>query len=372
MTENYVEKGTSSSMNHQVHLWHNGDETGGKKKGGCGLKRSIGVSVALLLALSLGLSGCNSGNKAKDDKGSGAAPQGSRKISVATGGTGGVYYVYGGGVAKVISKNVPGVEATAEVTSASVDNAKLIGAGKADLAFIMGDVAYDAINGAGKFKESGKVPLKTIAVMYSNYMQVVALDGSGINSIADLRGKRVSTGAPGSGTEVKGLRVLEAAGLDPDQDLKREKLGVSESAGALKDRKIDAFFWDGGLPTAAVLDLAATPGIKIKLIPQGDLIDKMISKYGPVYFKLTIPKGTYKGVDYDVPVAGVANLLVASEKMDEKLAYSVAKALIENKPDLVAVHKEAERLSAESAVVGSPIPLHAGAIKYFKEKGTLK
>ncbi len=175
------------------------------------------------------------------------------RLSIATGGTGGVYYPLGGGMANIFSKYIPYMEATAEVTPASVDNCLLVGGGKAELALIMADVGWDAYQGKGRFKE--KIPLRTVAVLYPNNMHIVTIEGKGIEKVIDLKGKRVSTGAPGSGTEVKALRVIEAYGLDPDKDMKRDKLGASESAGALKDRKIDAYFWDGGLPTASVTDL---------------------------------------------------------------------------------------------------------------------
>ncbi len=292
------------------------------------------------------------------------------RLSVATGGTGGVYYVFGGGIAQVISKNIPNVDATAEVTAASVDNCKLIQAQKADLALIMADVGYDAFKGLGRFKAApGAIPVRTVAVLYSNYMHFVALEGSGIKSMPDLRGKRVSTGAPGSGTEVKALRVLESYGINPEKDLKRERLSVAESAGALKDRKVDAFAWDGGLPTAAILDLAATPGIKIRLLNNAEHLDMLTQKYGPVYFKLVIPKTAYPNMDADVTVAGVANLLICNEKMPTDLAYQIIKVLLEKQPDLVAVHKEAAHFTLQSAAVGSSIPFHPGAVKYFQEKG---
>lgn len=289
------------------------------------------------------------------------------RLSVVTGGTGGVYYPYGGGMAAVLTKHLPGVDVTAEVTAASVDNCKLVAIQKADLGFVMGDVAYDAYMGTGKFKE--KLPMRNLAVLYSNFMHVVALDGKNINTVADLKGKKISTGAPGSGTEVKALRVLEAYGINPDKDVSRDRLGASESAGALKDNKIDAYFWDGGLPTASILDIAATPGIKIKLLGHADGVSKMVAKYGPVYFKGTIPKNTYPGIATDTPVAAVANLLICHEKMDVTLAYNILKTLLAFKPELVAVHKEATHLTLEGAVHGSPIPYHPGAIKYFKEKG---
>jgi hypothetical protein len=299
--------------------------------------------------------------------GSPAEAQKSLKLSIATGGTGGVYYPLGGGMANVISKHIPYAEATAEVTSASVDNCLLVGAGKADLALIMADTGWDAINAKAKFKE--KLPLRTVAVLYPNNMHVVTLEGKGIAKITDLKGKRVSTGSPGSGTEVMALRVLEAFGIDPDKDLKRDKLGASESAGALKDGKIDAYFWVGGLPTASVTDLGATPGLKIKLIGHDEALAKMNEKYGAIYAKGAIPAKTYPGQDADVPITVVWNLLVCHEKMKETVVYDILKTFFDRKPELVAVHREAEALALEPQKDGSPIPFHPGAIKYFGEKG---
>src|SRR5262245_36231896 len=200
-------------------------------------------------------------------------------ISIATCGTGGVYYPLGGGLADVLSKHVPGMQATAEVTGGSVDNLKLIGSGKPYVGFAMTDAAQDAMKGEDKFK-GNKVPVKTLAILYPNRMHVVSIDGLGVNKMADLKGKRVSTGSPGSATEVMAFRVIEAAGLNRDKDITRERLGVAESVNAIKDRKIDAFFWVGGLPTAAVTDLANTPGIKIRMIDHADLVPAMNEKWG--------------------------------------------------------------------------------------------
>ena len=297
-----------------------------------------------------------------------AVAQVKTRLSIATGGTGGVYYPLGGGLAALISKHLPGVEATAEVTTASVDNMKLLHADKVALTLTQSDIALDAYQGQMKgFSE--KVGVRTISALYSNYMHIVALDGSGIKTITDLRGKRVSTGAPGSGTEVKGLRVLEAYGITPKDLKSQDRLGASESAAAMKDRRIEAFIWDGGLPTAAILDLGATPGIKIQLIGHGDGVAKMVSKYGPVYFVGTIPKGTYGGMETDVQVAALTNLLTVHERMDESLAYQITKLLHERTADLVAVHQAAKEITPKSAVVGSPVPFHPGAIRYYKEKG---
>jgi hypothetical protein len=290
------------------------------------------------------------------------------RLSIATGGTGGVYYPLGGGLANVLSKALPGVEATAEVTSASVDNIKLVGAGKADVAFTLADTAADGLNGVGKFKE--KVAVRALAVLYANKSQWVTVEGTGVQKMQDLKGKRIGTGAPGSGTEIIALRILEAYGIDPDKDVTREKLSVAESVNALKDRKIDAFFWSGGVPTAAVTDLAASPGMKIRLLDHADAIPAMVKKYGALYVKGTIPAGSYPGQAKDAQVADVWNLLVVNEKMDEKLAHDLAKTVFERKAELAAVHSEAKNIDlARQYEVGSPVPFHPGAARYFAEKG---
>jgi len=207
-------------------------------------------------------------------------------------------------------------------------------------------------------------------VMYPNRMHVVSIEGAGVNKIADLKGKRVSTGSGGSATEVMAFRVIEAAGLDKDKDLRRERLGVAESVNAIKDRKIDAFFWVGGLPTAAITDLASTPGVKIKLIDHADLVPAMNRKYGNLYVQDVIPKDMYRGMDADNKQATVMNLLVTHQNMDEKTAYSILKAIFEHKEELVRVHKEAENFRLENQKKeASPIPWHPGAVKYFSEKG---
>jgi len=294
--------------------------------------------------------------------------QKSVRLSIATGGTGGVYYPLGGGMANIISKYIPYTEATAEVTTASVDNCRLVGAGRAELALIMADTGWDAYQGKAQFKE--KIPLRTVAVLYPNNMHIVTVEGKGIDKVTDVNGKRVSTGAPGSGTEVMALRALEAYGLDPTKDMTRDKLGVSESAGALKDRKIDAFFWVGGLPTAAVMDLGATPGIRMKLIGHADAVPKMREVYGPIYVRGAIPAKTYPGQTVGVPIAVVWNLLVCHENMNGDIVYNIVKTIFDRKPELVAAHGEAKNITLEpQAVGGSPIPFHPGAIKYFTEKG---
>jgi TRAP transporter TAXI family solute receptor len=269
----------------------------------------------------------------------------------------------------VLSKHVPGMQATAEVTGGSVDNLKLVGSGKPYVAFAMTDAAQDAFRGEDKFK-GNKVPLKTLMILYPNRMHVVTVEGRGISKMSDLKGKRVSTGSPGSATEVMAFRLIEAAGLDKDSDVKRERLGAAESVNAIKDGKIDAFFWVGGLPTAAVTDLANTPNTKVKLIDHADMVAAMNKKYGNLYVQDTIPKDTYKGMDADNHQATVMNILVAHESMDDKTAYNIVKAIFDRKDDIVAVHKEALNFKLESQKASaSPIPFHPGAVKYFAEKG---
>jgi TRAP transporter TAXI family solute receptor len=314
------------------------------------------VVASVLLGSALALSG---------------APKAQEKysLSIATGGTGGVYYPLGGGLANLLSKYVPGLQATAEVTGGSIDNLKLIATGKPYIAFSMADAGQDAYRGEDKFKGT-KVPLRTLMVLYPNRMHVVTIDGIGITKMADLRGKRVSTGSPGSATEVMGFRVIEAAGLDRDRDMKRERLGVAESVNALKDRKIDAFFWVGGLPTAAVTDLANTPGIKIRMIDHADTVAAMNKKYGPLYIEDVIPKATYRGMDADNRQATVWNILVSHENLSNQTAYNIVKTIFDKRDDMIAVHKEAENFRLENQrAAASPIPFHPGAVKYFAERG---
>ncbi len=298
-----------------------------------------------------------------------AAAAQAQNISIATGGTGGVYYPLGGGMAAVLSKHVPGMQATAEVTGGSVANMQLVGTGKSYIALTQADAAIDALKGQDKF--TGKpIPVRTLMVLYPNRMHVVSIEGTGVTKIQDIKGKRVSTGSGGSATEVFAFRVIEAAGLDKDKDMKRERLGVAESVNALKDRKIDAFFWVGGLPTAAVTDLATTPGVKIKMIDIANLVPAMAKKYGNIYIKDVIPQRIYKGMEADNQTATVTNLLTAHESMDQKTAYAIVKTLWDHRADLVRVHAEAVNIKPENQRAdASSIPWHPAAIKFFAEQG---
>jgi uncharacterized protein len=290
-------------------------------------------------------------------------------IAIATGGTGGVYYPLGGGMASVLSKHVPNLQATARVTGGSVDNLRLIHSGQSEVALVMVDAALDALQGQEKFK-GNPVAVRTLMILYPNRMHVVSIDGAGVTKMSDLKGKRVSTGSPGSATEVMAFRVIEAAGLHRDTDMRRERLGVAESVNALKDRRIDAFFWVGGLPTAAVTDLGATPGVKIAMIDTADTVNAMNKKYGSIYSTGMIPAKTYPGQTKDNPVAVVQNILVANAKLPDQVAYDIVKTFIEKRDELIAVHREAESITLDNQRNdNTTIPWHPGALKYFKERG---
>ena len=294
-----------------------------------------------------------------------------RFLSIATGGTGGIYYPYGGGLAKVLNEQLPGVRATAEVTGASADNLRFVRDGRADLAFVMGDVLADAVRGKGVF-EGQPLPIVSLATLYTNYMHLVTLSSTGVERVADLRGRVVSLGSPGSGTEIAAERVLRASGLDPGRDVTRQGLGVTESAGALKDGKIAAFFWMGGVPTPALQDLAHSPGVKMRLIPTGPAMPALLAAHGDVYVRGEVPAGVYPGVDAPVPVSGVMNLLVVNASMEEQLAYDITRVLIERQPELARIHPEARNLRLESAPRNSPAPFHAGALRYYRERNAIR
>jgi len=342
----------------------------------------------LLLALALALTACVTedqvqpvasdpaaagGGAAATGDAAAAAPTdaepaaGGGRLTIATGGTGGVYFVYGGGIANEITQTLEGYEATAQVTSASVDNAFLVADGDADVGFSLADTAADAVNGAEQFAEGGPLDLQALGNVYRNVNHLVTTAGTGIASVADLRGRGVSVGAPGSGTEVTALRVLEVAGIDPDADLRREQLGVSESVQALRDGTIEAFFWSGGLPTAAISDLASTD--ELVLVPLDEQLAGLVEAYGDVYQEVTVPADTYEGLAGDATAIGVANYLLVSADMDEQLAHDLTALLFERQEALTQVHPEAANLDLERAQDVAPLELHPGARRYYAEAG---
>ena len=296
------------------------------------------------------------------------AAQEKLNIFIATGPTSGVYYPMGGGLADLLTKHVPGLNATAGTTAGSIANLQLMMSGQAQVAFSMADASWDAYKGQQKFQDK-PVPVRALMVLYPNRMHIVTVEGTGINKFSDLKGKRVSTGAVNSATEVMALRVLEAYGMGL-KDIIQERLDPGKSADAIKDKKLDAFFWVGGVPTSAVTDLAATPGMKLKLVDHSDALEPMIKKYGPLYVKDAIAAKSYPGQEAANQIVTVWNVLIARADIPDRLAYDIVKTLFDRKEDMVRVHGDAKsfdlRYQTNAAAV---IPFHPGAVKYFREKG---
>jgi uncharacterized protein len=295
---------------------------------------------------------------------------GKLRLVIGTGGTGGVFFPYGGGLARILSQKLANTEATGQVTGGSVDNNKLLARNEIDLAMTTADSGADAIRGEGVYKDVGEAKLCTVAVLYDSFIHVVAANDANIAKIEDLKGKRVSVGSPGSSTEVAANRIIEASGLKLS-DVQREFLSVAESVNAIKDKKVDAFFWIGGLPTAAVTDLT-TSGPKVKFVDASYLLPNLKKTYGAVYYPKTLKNSVYKGVEADVPGIGVDNLLVVNASMNESLVFDILETLFNNENDVRAVHPEARSFNIATAAAISPVPFHPGAIKYYSFKGVYK
>lgn len=293
---------------------------------------------------------------------------GQTQLSIATGGTGGVYYPVGGGYAQLIDQFIDGYTATVEATNASVDNVAFISRGEADLALALADTVLAAYAGTGRFGPEGNLPqlanLRALTVAYTNAVHIITVEGSGIESLADLRGKRVSVGAPGSGTELSAQTILGAVGITYD-DFQVERLSANETGDALRDGTIDAGFWSGGVPTGAVLSLAETR--QIKLVPVSDEEFAAISAADPTLIRYVYPAGAYRGIEETASV-GTPNLLIVSEEMDEELAYQFTKNLFEHIRIVRAIHPSANETVPEAALA-SPVPLHLGAIRALEELG---
>ena len=326
------------------------------------LKKSNLFTVVLLVALlslSLVVTGCGGGEKSGD----GGSAQ-LERISIATGGTGGTYYPYGGALAGIINNKAENVEATAEVTGASVENARLLDSGEAQLGLLMNDVVFQAYNGENQFDKP--IELRTFLGMYANVMHVVALEGSGTLGVADIKGKKVSVGAPGSGTENMANQVLDALSITYD-DINEFRLSFGENTEGLRDRVIDVGIWSVGAPTSSIMDLATTH--KIQIIPFTDEeMGKITAKY-PYYNATTLPAGTYAGFDMEVKTPAVWNSVVVHKDMSEELAYKLAKTVFESNADLVAVYAGAVESTPENTITSAVVPLHPGVIKYFEEIG---
>jgi TRAP transporter TAXI family solute receptor len=289
-----------------------------------------------------------------------------QNLSIATGGTGGVYYPYGGGLAELISKHVPGYKAVAEVTGASVENVGLIARGDSDIAFALADTVHQAYNGEGRFEGRKLGNLRALGAVYPNAVHIVTLADSNIKSLKDLKGKRVSVGAPGSGTELSAKAILEANGVTYD-DIDERRLNFNETASALKDGQIDAGFWSVGPPTSSIMDLATVRDIRFVSLSEQE--QKKALQADPSFAPYKMPAGTYPEQEQQVNMISTPNVLVVNADMDEELAYQVVKTLFENTKQLIAIHPAAKDTTVEFSLDSTPIPLHPGAVRYYKEVG---
>ncbi|GIO08262.1 C4-dicarboxylate ABC transporter substrate-binding protein [Brevibacillus reuszeri] len=319
-------------------------------------KRGFLLSFVLLVSMSLvAACGGNSASSGNNDP---------SQLVIATGGTGGTYYPLGGGMADHITKNA-GITATAQATGASAENIRLLRDKKADIAFTQNDIAEYASKGTNMFQQDGKIEaFQALGALYDETIQIVVSADSNIKNVADLKGKRVSVGAPGSGTEVNAQQILEAYGLTFD-DTKLQRLSFADSAKAIQDGQLDAAFQTAGTPTAAITELAATTGVKIIPI-DADKIDAIIAKY-PFYVKTVVPANTYQTVPEEVTTVSVKSMLLVRADLSEDLVYKVTKAIFENTDKLG--HAKAKEIKMESVLAGVSIPIHPGAKKYFDEKG---
>lgn len=288
------------------------------------------------------------------------------QLSIATGGTGGVYYPMGGGLAEVINNHVDGYSATAEVTGASVENMGLIATGDADLAIGLADTVQQAYTGTGRFDGQQLPMIRAIGSLYANTVQIVTLADSDIATLDDLKGKRVSVGAPGSGTEVNARTLLEANGMSFD-DFNAQRLNFNETADALNNGDIDVGFWSVGAPTSSILNLATTNDIRIIGLTEEQVA--AADSADPTFAPLKMAGGIYQGVDEEISTVGVPNVLVVSSEMDDDTVYMITKAMYENIADMRAIHPAANETTVEFSMNATPVPLHPGALRYYEEVG---
>lgn len=335
----------------------------------------------LIALLTFGVIGCSSqsseggsdskGEETSENKSSETSsgnPLDGKVLTILTGGTSGVYFPLGNALAKIY--NNVGAQASVETTGASAVNAAKIAQKKAEIGFAMADAISDAYNGVDTFEKTGALKnLRAVTALYSNYMQIVALKDSGIQSIEDLKGKKVAVGAPGSGTEIMARRVLEAAGLTYD-DIEEDFLSFQEGVEGIKNGVIDAAILSSGIPNAGIMELATTNDIVIVNIPK-DIVTKLQEEY-PAFVSSTIPSGTYEGQTEEIETASIKNLLITHADMSDDEVYELTKQLFEQIQVLRDTHNAAEDILLEEATKGLPLPLHPGAEKYFKEQGVLE
>ena len=314
-------------------------------------KKLAAIGMAMVVSAAV-LTGC------------GGDDGGKKFLNIATGGTAGTYYPIGGAMAEILNKDIKGMNASAQSTGATVANINMLKDGSVDLAIVQNDITYYAVNGTEMFQDKKVDTIHGIATLYPETCQFVTLDSSGIKSIKDLKGKKVAVGAAGSGAEANARQILEAYGITYN-DIEVQYLSFAEGASALKDGNVDAAFLTAGYPTASVQDISSQN--KIRLLPvDSDKAEALIAKY-PFYTKTTIPAGTYAGFNEEVQTISVMAMLVATDKVDDKLGYEIAKAIFSNLDRLQAAHSVGKLITKDGAMKGMSLPMNAGAEKFFKE-----
>ncbi|MGD9569346.1 MAG: TAXI family TRAP transporter solute-binding subunit [Sedimentibacter sp.] len=316
------------------------------------MRKRLSILLALILLFTIAMTACST-------------PQ--TNLILATGGTTGTYYPFGGAMAQIFNTKIENMNVTAQATGASVENCKLLGKNEAELAILQNDMLDYAYNGTEAFAEGKIENLRGIAKLYPEIIQIVAVDG--IESVEDLKGKKVSVGAPGSGVEANARQILEAANLTYD-DMSVSYLSFAESADAYKDKHIDAFFVTSGIPNASIQDIAAMNPVSLVSLSDA-AISSLIEKY-PFFVEYTIPANTYNGQTDDVKTVAVLACLATNAEASEDVIYNITKALFENQPELATAHAKGAEIKLDEAIDGISIPLHSGAEKYFKEAGILK
>jgi hypothetical protein len=329
--------------------------------------KGMKVVLVLLLATVL-LAGCAQQEKPAPTPTPTPAPS-EMEVTIVTGGSAGTYYPIGGAMANAINEFAKGVKATAVTSGASVVNARKLGDQEAEFGLLQNDVAYYAYNGVEMFKDAPVKNLRGVATLYPEVIQIVTLKENNIKTIYDLKGKKVAVGAPGSGTAVDALQILKAAGID-ESNTDIRYLNFKEVSDSLKDKTIDAGFIVAGIPTAAVSDVSSVRDVQIVEVTD-EIYEKLKEQY-PFYVQVTIPAGTYKGLDEDVKTVAVLAMLATNAELSEDVVYEVTKAIFEHRDVLISAHKRAEDITLETALDGMSIPLHPGAEKYYKEKGVLE
>jgi uncharacterized protein len=289
-------------------------------------------------------------------------------INILTGGTSGVYYPLGVAIGKIYSDKIPNVKTQVQATKASVENLILLQQGRGELAFTLGDSLKAAWEGDEEAGFKSKLDrLRTIGAIYPNYIQIVATSDSGIKTLADLKGKSLSVGAPKSGTELNSRAILSAAGMTYKNMGKVEYLPFAESVDLMKNRQLNATLQSAGLGVASLKDLSTSTEITVVSVPKA-----IVDKIGPPFVPAMIPANTYTGQDKDVPTAAVVNYLVTSSAVSDDLGYQMTRLIFESLPELVTAHAAGKEIKLETAATGSPVPLHPGAIRYYREKGVMK